>query len=1708
MANFFTRALDKITPWRRGGEVQRDQQAAQAKKKKRDEEEARNQSGLSVGVARPNQNIVVENQQQQLQTPTLQRPENLFEGLQKNLTIGQPNPILAQQNTAPTPAPVPGTVIKPTLSVKPAINTRQLLVGGKPVEDTPENKINRGLDRGQSFEDIARENNFRLEGVREYATATRPNYGIKIERPKQSIGNRFRDVFDANTESDKFRRQEGNKYVQPEQQKELTLRNPGNIVSRTPIVGTVTKMANTGYRQLGEIDETIEGAVLTKMQSDLTKEMLDAQKRGDRTKYEEAKYKLDILIPKLNESMKAQDELHTKFQKNSGGLFNAGTLYDEEGSRSGDIKTGLKDIVLPTAVTMADIYTLGQGAAISEGIKQGGLRVGARTVAPNIIKAGAGNFASGAGSTVSEGGNAGQAVKSGLINSILGLVPDIGLPAIAQGFKSRVVPRIMRGKAVNPADVVEELDDAAISASVEAANQALKPRPIPVNAIEDIPVNAIEGLPQPIRVRNLNEPAPLIQEFPGDASVATPNALIQKTAEDIRARSVADAAFDQAKTAPAPNPAIEGITTPRPNPAFTLDETAVKGAQDKLIDDYAAFLRDMGEGNGTQLVPDGEGGYFRTSNNYRPGMGTGKLTKAQWREEAERQLREGKADPSLQKAFDEAADPEVQALLSRGDTTEEAPVGRPIQVKQATGIPVDEINVPTGLPETPGTVRATTQTSPMAAKSEAVANAPVVARPAQLPAETQAILDNPKQYSKRQVAAARNQRKLARQLAKTTEQTAEAAERINTASPAAASPEGYVATGEFGRSVNGGAYQKVSRAAEMTQAIEETANMSPADILGTARKNQANTGGFDPRDMRNIRALAQSRRLKAGTPEWQEMRQILKEDGTIWGQQGALRNYTMRRTASADELVSRYESKIYRLAEDPTKIEGKWFDEIEQAETAYTQARDDAVTAYNRFTEAPTTANAKAYHAAQDAADKADKTAKMTEYKVADKALKGNKDVKQMRELEKMANEADLYQMDAVDASMLSGTGTFVRNTVNAAVGGVEESLFGGAASRIVRKLTRQNIGGGVGKGNLSGFGEGSRNLVDASMARAGNAGKNPFSHIKNWATTGNQLGDTIIDSQTAHNVLDHYTSILKEQGYRGRELRDRAGVMARQDPDNLGKMYAGAARTAAGLGTGVTRGNKIETFVKNQISDLISGGKPNKFTEATAKLVTRMTIGFPTAIGRSTVEGVKRFTLGAPTFVKAIRTTDPVQRALLIKEGIKQAGTGTMVIPPLFYALGAAGAITGSYPKDPEERARWEREGITENSVKIGDDYYQLPGYLGAWAVPGLFYASLGRNEGDFAAATADTAKIIPALLPTDQASNIMDVINGRTDLGKFMSQTGASAVRATTPGGALLNQISKSLDPTKNDTTSGTNWENFVDKVASGIPGVNNMAGIPDKVDDAGNPIANPDPAALLLGAASTSQDAGIERSGQIQAQVDTGLKTLEDFGVLGDPNLLAVLDDKEKAIYDKLQSGKKLGEGDLKKLEEAFVKGVSTTGEDTAYLEREQYDTNLAALKLKKKRMEEDKTVKPSDIKKMETAIKRGEVYKEAELPYDMIEAYQSIGIDEWRKMGDPEDDDYDPDMYQKLYDIDQMMTKAGVSYKKGALDKNKYYAKEKKGGSGSGRSRSSELSSDFGKLKAGNFAPNVRAYDTIDQKSGSVPIIRTVRPNIVHKIGSSG
>ena len=65
-------------------------------------------------------------------------------------------------------------------------------------------------------------------------------------KPKQSFWNKVRDQFDANTEADQYRRLKGNI---TKGKITIVLENPGNIISKTPIVGHAVKATKTLLNQ-------------------------------------------------------------------------------------------------------------------------------------------------------------------------------------------------------------------------------------------------------------------------------------------------------------------------------------------------------------------------------------------------------------------------------------------------------------------------------------------------------------------------------------------------------------------------------------------------------------------------------------------------------------------------------------------------------------------------------------------------------------------------------------------------------------------------------------------------------------------------------------------------------------------------------------------------------------------------------------------------------------------------------------------------------------------------------------------------------------------------------------------------------------------------------------------------------------------------------------------------------------------------------------------------------------------------------------------------------------------------------------------------------------------------------------------------------------------------------------------------------------------
>lgn len=622
MASWFTRVIDRITPWDRGGEAER--------RRKREEERSYNTSQQGSQQA-PRQTVH--------QTPTVRQPQNVFD---IDPSIGAPFP--------------------------------QLSIGLTNIKSP-----------------VAEENRF--DQAKEIES--------KIPKPKQGFWNKIRDQFDANTEADQYRRKIENLGRPFDDQKEVYKKDSPNIgeIATTPIRSALRVTTGIGQGASGLYDLVTPG-------------------RGD----SRLTRKLNTMAEKLDKDAKEQG-LENLYKVGNvvgeiGSYFTPGIAT--EGGKVGQFTSKLGD-------KFDDIIRLGANPTrtrrfISEASRE--------YLDPRNLE----QEARLTGRYLGQDAARGKAITPRVVaeNVLQSLGGAFITPAV------RGINRIRMGRAGSLADEVVDTATSAtggVPTAVRDIENLLSQADIEDIMRTDIPVRQGIDIQQlvsdsvPINVRTPDADRPIIRELAGDAPNVTQVPTRTQAAEQRAANRFRNQDFG------VPDDRIEGVTPRTPEVPYQYDAKVAATTQDDLIDQYAGFLRDVGEGNGTQLVPDGEGGYIRTSNNVRFGDTKGKrMTKDMWREEAERQLRAGKADPAIQREFDDATNPEIQSLLARG---EQAPVedGRPIKVQQVDSIPVqDRTDVPVNLPETPGTVRATTATAPAKTEAKLVAETqPPTPRPKDLP---------------------------------------------------------------------------------------------------------------------------------------------------------------------------------------------------------------------------------------------------------------------------------------------------------------------------------------------------------------------------------------------------------------------------------------------------------------------------------------------------------------------------------------------------------------------------------------------------------------------------------------------------------------------------------------------------------------------------------------------------------------------------------------------------------------------------------------------------------------------------------------------------------------------------------------------------------------------------------------------------------------
>lgn len=148
--------------------------------------------------------------------------------------------------------------------------------------------------------------------------------------------------------------------------------------------------------------------------------------------------------------------------------------------------------------------------------------------------------------------------------------------------------------------------------------------------------------------------------------------------------------------------------------------------------------------------------------------------------------------------------------------------------------------------------------------------------------------------------------------------------------------------------------------------------------------------------------------------------------------------------------------------------------------------------------------------------------------------------------------------------------------------------------------------------------------------------------------------------------------------------------------------------------------------------------------------------------------------------------------------------------------------------------------------------------------------------------------------------------------------------------------------------------------------------------------------------------------------------------------------------------------------------------------ARVQRGEYDKGIEALQAKLEAQKADKNIPDSKNKDMQDEIKQLQILKAGKFKPEIRDMYKSTSVTEWRNMGDPEHEDYDPERYQLLYDYDSALAKESISGSTLAHDKNKFTAK--KAGSGSG-GRGSAANRELARIRSNKIGstPNLMKFD---------------------------
>jgi len=746
----------------------------------------------------------------------------------------------------------------------------------------------------------------------------------------------------------------------------------------------------------------------------------------------------------------------------------------------------------------------------------------------------------------------------------------------------------------------------------------------------------------------------------------------------------------------------------------------------------------------------------------------------------------------------------------------------------------------------------------------------------------------------------------------------------------------------------------------------------------------------------------------------------------------------------------------------------------------------------------------------------------------------------QFGKLEANIGDTLLPIANKVSNSMLSGKGGL-------ATGGAARSVARQYAKGALTNQLNRNL-----KTNIQLAGAGSRNPLTKGIAKLDAA----YRGIGTYATSLGDLQKNAVKAANMKFLGDAQATGITDKAGLEKYLADKVNTPEYNDVvhemSNIYGGYVGMPNSISGLNDG---DNKVSQFL-SRADNLVRNSTDRLPIPARAKqelndLIMPSLTGFAGATSRIASRGLNAMALGIPQIRKGLELASSdlpnakaVGQMMISRSLIDAASAGGATTAGLL--LGSTGHWVGSYPSDPNEQARWARDGITPDSFEFdigGKKVYVQPGrVLGALALPAVLPAvaanaiqngdspsdavgqvldgtlgqlmnnlgvdALGQHISDIVKLTSGNE--------TDKANASRDLINA---LGFSLSNV--------VPAAGLQNNVANALDPYKRDTSG-----NIANTIESRNPFT--RGSVPVKKDAFGNPITNNTQATLGSSAVTVGADNTAPQTDPLNAEIDrlakagsevtpTKQNTNADNGVsqelgkllLDDP-IYTQADDKTKgdilkgvlagtstrdfnanldntskqALLDYKILGKKKGDVWLQNNDNAanYYKAVYDNADANGTLTTK--DNNLNNKSGKRYQMIQ------------------AQVNQQFQADQDLQQLYNDTDVTEWRAMGNPESDSYDPTTYNKLMTYDDARTKAGVSGASSDSGKNKYVPKKSgKGGKG-GRAGSgsknftfaSNPSSLVGTAKGGGYAEATSLFKPIPDlqapASAQAPKARTI------------